>query len=75
MVLAQGRAPQTFCPSEVARRLADDWRPLMDAVRYEAGALQDEGMIEASQKGVPADPRTAVGPIRLRLSRDDSGAQ
>ncbi|MEO0665504.1 MAG: DUF3253 domain-containing protein, partial [Pseudomonadota bacterium] len=31
--LAAARAPKTFCPSEVARALADDWRPLMTRVR------------------------------------------
>ena len=59
-------AGRTFCPSEAARQLADDWRPLMDRVRQVAGQLDD---IEATQGGAPVDPRTARGPIRLGLRR------
>jgi hypothetical protein len=58
----------SFCPSDVARRLAGDWRPLMPRVRQVAGALQAEGWVQATQKGAPVDPVTARGPIRLRLA-------
>ncbi|MEO1704347.1 MAG: DUF3253 domain-containing protein, partial [Pseudomonadota bacterium] len=61
--LATARAPKTFCPSEVARALADDWRPLMPRVRELARA---EGLI-ATQRGAPVDAVTARGPIRLSL--------
>jgi hypothetical protein len=54
---------KTFCPSEAARRLSDDWRPLMPEVRRVAAKLD----LVASQKGVPIDPMTAKGPIRLGL--------
>jgi hypothetical protein len=54
---------KTFCPSEAARRLSDDWRPLMPEVRRVAAQLD----LVASQKGVPIDPMTAKGPIRLGL--------
>ena len=54
---------KTFCPSEAARALADDWRPLMAEVRRVAAALP----LAATQKGVPVDPLTARGPIRLGL--------
>ena len=57
-------AGASFCPSAVARALADDWRPLMPAVRQAAAGMDG---IEATQRGRPVDPRTAVGPIRLRL--------
>jgi len=56
---------RSFCPSEAARRVAADWRPLMAAVRAEAGDLAREGRLVATQKGRPVDPRTARGPIRL----------
>jgi len=56
------RPGTTFCPSEVARALASDWRPLMPLVRDVAGELP---ALIATQKGVPVDPITAKGPIRL----------
>ncbi len=54
---------KTFCPSEAARRLSDDWRSLMPEVRRVAAQLD----LLATQKGVPVDPLTAKGPIRLGL--------
>lgn len=54
---------KTFCPSEAARALSDDWRPLMPEVRRVAAQLE----LLATQKGVPVDPVTAKGPIRLGL--------
>ena len=62
--LARDRAPGTFCPSEAARRLSDDWRPLMPRIR-EVAARTDA--IVATQGGRPVDPRDARGPIRLAL--------
>ncbi|SLN52804.1 hypothetical protein ROJ8625_02677 [Roseivivax jejudonensis] len=65
MALAEKRGrDKTFCPSEAARRLADDWRPLMPEIRRVAGTLP----LIATQKGQPVDPVTARGPIRLRLA-------
>lgn len=60
---ARGRA-KTFCPSEAARALGDDWRALMPAVRRVAAKLP----LRATQRGSPVDPVTARGPIRLSLS-------
>jgi hypothetical protein len=54
---------KTFCPSEAARRLADDWRPLMPEVRRVAATLP----LIATRKGTPVDPVSAKGPIRLAL--------
>ena len=54
---------KTFCPSEAARRLSDDWRPLMPEVRRVAASLS----LTATQKGQTVDPITAKGPIRLGL--------
>lgn len=63
------RGERSVCPSEVARALAEDWRPLMPAVREEAGALLDAGELRVTQKEADVDPRTARGPIRLRRAR------
>ncbi|MDJ0637555.1 MAG: DUF3253 domain-containing protein [Paracoccaceae bacterium] len=54
-------AGKTFCPSEAARRLSDNWRPLMPEVRRVAATLA----LVATQKGQPVDPLIAKGPIRL----------
>nr|WP_091846621.1 DUF3253 domain-containing protein [Palleronia pelagia] len=65
MALARSRGPEkTFCPSEAARRLADDWRPLMDDVRRVAATLP----LRATQRGRPVDPVAARGPIRLQIT-------
>ncbi len=65
MDLAHRRgAGKTFCPSEAARALAADWRPLMKDVRRVAATLP----LKATQKGAPVDPATARGPIRLGLA-------
>ncbi len=61
MKLAVARAGRTFCPSEAARALSDDWRPLMDRVRRVAATLP----LKATQRGAPVDPVGARGPIRL----------
>lgn len=64
MALAEARGPEkTFCPSEAARRLADDWRPLMPRIRAVAASLP----LRATQQGRPVDPQDATGPIRLSL--------
>ena len=65
--LALQRGPaKSFCPSEAARSLATDWRPLMDDIRRVAAAMPE---IMATQKGNPVDPNTAKGPIRLHLPK------
>ena len=69
--LAEARGPErSFCPSEAARTLHDDWRPLMPEVRRVAADL---GLV-ATQKGVVVDGVTAAGPIRLRVD-SASGAR
>ncbi|MEM1385680.1 MAG: DUF3253 domain-containing protein [Pseudomonadota bacterium] len=68
LALLADRGPgKTICPSEAARRLATDWRPLMSAVRAVAARMQDEGRLSVLQRGAPVDPGTARGPIRLAL--------
>lgn len=72
--LAAARGPgRSFCPSEAARRLAADWRPLMPQVRRVAGEMQAAGRLRALQRGAPVDPCTASGPIRLALPVDRHG--
>ena len=62
-----GRAgSNSICPSEAARALADDWRPLMPEVRAAAYAMADRGELEVTQRGEVVDGRTARGAIRLR---------
>lgn len=63
---ASAREGASFCPSEVARAMAADWRILMPAIRAAAGDLADAGQLVATQRGAIVDPRTARGPIRLR---------
>lgn len=62
--VARLRPGTTCCPSQIARDLATDWRPLMDPLRRLALQMAVEGDIAVLQKGRPAgpDPR---GPIRL----------
>lgn len=65
-------ADKTICPSEVARALEDDWRPLMKDVRREAAELVRQGRIEVLQKGKVVDLAKARGAIRLRLKKKHS---
>jgi hypothetical protein len=75
-VLAQREPPASACPSEVARRLAtnqaaDQWRPLLPAVRRVAATLALQGELEITQRGAVVDPQRVLdgsvrGPIRLR---------
>ena len=63
LALQRGRG-KSLCPSEVARALDPDWRPLMVEVRAVAAAMPE---VMATQQGQEVDPLTAWGPIRLRL--------
>jgi hypothetical protein len=53
----------TFCPSEVARALSEDWRALMPEVRRVAVGLP----LRATQQGRDVDLRAVRGPVRLGL--------
>jgi len=59
---AERGAERSFCPSEAARAVCGDWRPLMAEVRAVAKTLN----LRATQKGFEVDPVAAKGPIRLR---------
>ena len=64
--LAAARGPdKTFCPSEAARHLFEDWRPRMGDVRRVAAGLCGEGRLRCTRGGRVADPLSAGGPIRL----------
>lgn len=63
LALQRGRE-KSLCPSEVAKALATEWRALMPEVRAVAAGMPE---IIATQGGIEVDPRTARGPIRLRL--------
>ena len=66
-LLARRRPGASICPSEAARYLTDEWRPLMPDVRAAAADLAGQGRLIVMQKGHPVDPATAKGPIRLAL--------
>ncbi len=68
-LLAERRAEATVCPSDVARALAADWRPWMPRVRTVAAALAARGQVVISQRGIPVDPDSARGPIRIGRPR------
>ncbi|WP_245686685.1 DUF3253 domain-containing protein [Paracoccus tibetensis] len=66
-ILAQAarlRPGTTCCPSEIARALSVDWRPLMAPLRAEAFALAADGRLVVTQRGRVVGP-DAAGPIRL----------
>lgn len=66
---AARRPGTTFCPSEVARDLAADWRPLMEPLRHAARELARDGRLRVTQKGEPLDAEVPwQGPIRLSLA-------
>ncbi len=69
--LARG-SDKSICPSEVARSLAEEWRPLMGVVRQAAVRLAQAGQIEILRKGRPIDPLLTHGVIRLRSKADAS---
>ncbi len=66
-LLAPRDPGKTICPSDAARALSGDFRPLMPAVRERAYAMADEGRLEITQSGRVVDGRAARGAIRLRL--------
>jgi len=61
----------SFCPSEVARALTCNWRPLMPRIRSVASDMIAEGALEATQRGVVVEGSILAvkGPIRLRAPR------
>lgn len=70
-LLEARRTSSTICPSEAARLVALDlkceWRDLMRPVRYVAGRMVEQGVIDIVQHGRRVEIASARGPIRLRL--------
>ncbi|MEM9412802.1 MAG: DUF3253 domain-containing protein [Planctomycetota bacterium] len=58
---------KSICPSEVARLLAGDWRPLMPLVRKAGIELASLDKISVLQNGQVVDAASAKGPIRYRI--------
>ncbi len=60
-------AGKSICPSEVARAMDADWRPLMTQVRGAAIELARAGQVQILRKGKPvANLDDVRGVIRLR---------
>ncbi len=68
-LLRSRAAGATICPSEAARAVAPDWRPLMERARMAARRLVAAGVAEVTQGGRVVDPSVARGPIRVRARR------
>ena len=57
----------SISPSDAARSLAGEWRPLLGPVRRVAARLAQEGNIDILRKGRPVAPADMKGVIRLRI--------
>jgi hypothetical protein len=65
--IARGTDKST-CPSEIARMLfPENWRIRMGEVRDVAIALQQEGKVLITQKGIPIEIDHIKGPIRIKI--------
>ncbi|MBN6039967.1 DUF3253 domain-containing protein [Amycolatopsis sp. 195334CR] len=71
LTLARARgADSSICPSEAARAVADDWRPLLPQARDVARQLARAGEVQLTQRGQVLDPDGDWrGPIRIRRAR------
>lgn len=73
--LAEARGPaKSICPSDVARALAPEWRPLLSAVRRAALRMATDDRIDILRKGERVPPEAARGVIRLRAKARPSEA-
>ena len=73
--LTEAQGPtKSICPSDVARALAPEWRPLLLAVRRAALRLAAEGRIDVLRKGEPVSPEAVRVVIRLRARPGPGGA-
>ncbi|WP_370964658.1 DUF3253 domain-containing protein [Amycolatopsis sp. cg9] len=68
LALAAGRgAGSSTCPSDAARAVADDWRPLLPRARELARELARDGRVRITQGDRVLDPGGEWrGPIRIR---------
>jgi hypothetical protein len=68
-IAADGGPEKSLCPTDVARAVsAENWRPLLGAVRKVAADLARQGKIEILRKGKPINPDDMRGVIRLRAT-------
>lgn len=65
-LLAARPRDATICPSEAARAVAAEWRPLMERARRAVRRLVAAGVVVITQRGRVVDPSAARGPIRVR---------
>ncbi|AUI60297.1 hypothetical protein B1H26_23880 [Amycolatopsis sp. BJA-103] len=73
LAFARG-ADSSTCPSDAARALADDWRPLLPQARELARELARTGEVRLTQRGRSVDPDGEwEGPIRIRLPGHANG--
>ncbi|GAA2994703.1 DUF3253 domain-containing protein [Actinokineospora diospyrosa] len=64
-----GGADSSICPSDAARAVAEDWRPLMARAGEVARELARAGEVQVTQRGAVLDPDGEWrGPIRIRVS-------
>jgi hypothetical protein len=75
LALAAARgADSSTCPSDAARAVATEWRPLLPQARELARELGRTGQVQLTQRGRPLDPDAEwTGPIRIRAPRRDDG--
>jgi len=73
LALASARgADSSTCPSDAARAVADDWRPLLPLARDLATELARTGEVRLTQGDRSLDPDGEWrGPIRIRTVRRD----
>jgi hypothetical protein len=73
LALATARgSDSSTCPSDAARVVADDWRPLLPEARELARELARAGRVQLTQRGRLLDPDAEWrGPIRIRLPRGE----
>jgi hypothetical protein len=58
---------KSFTPTDVAQKLAENWRPVLNHIRAAARRLAEKGEIEILRHGKPVEPSALKGVIRLRL--------
>ncbi|MEA5363037.1 DUF3253 domain-containing protein [Amycolatopsis sp., V23-08] len=70
LALTTKRGPAgSTCPSDAARAVADDWRPLLPQARDLARELARTGEVRLTQGNRTLDPDGEWrGPIRIRLA-------
>ena len=67
-LLSERGSQKSICPSEVAKQcFSENWRMHMEAVRQVAYEWTKEGKVVITQKGIPVDPETIKGPIRIKI--------